>query len=77
MHVDLGIAGIVLGILLSSMIALQVWMVMTLNDGRVKRHEMQAQIQFLTDKIKDLVASFEKMRDKMESHIENSDCRKR
>ncbi len=50
---------------------------MELENSRVKRHELAAKVISLSDMVLRLLNEFEKMRDKMQEHIENSDCRKR
>lgn len=77
MQIDMAIVSIIFAAMLSSIIGLLVWLVKESNEGKIKRHEQSARLIALSDVVKDLAHSFEKMRDKMDAHIENSDCRRR
>lgn len=77
MQIDMAIVVVIFATMLSAIIALLVWLVKESNEGKIKRHEQGARLIALSDVVKDLARSFEKMRDKMDTHIENSDCRKR
>lgn len=77
MQINMAVVSIIFAAMLSSIIALLVWLVRQTNDSTAKRLEMRTQIDYLADRVHELVVAFEKMRDKMQEHIENSDCRRR